>query len=77
MKVKANMEVNTWGSACKKIFSRHFSGIPGGDLAPLLITLGLRSTTKQLKSVLRSSRESQPMGDRVEIKIPEPLGYAR
>lgn len=73
----ANMEVNSWGSAFRKIFSRHFTGVPGGDLAPLLITLGLRSTANQLKSVLRRSRENQPLKEILEFKIPEPMGYAQ
>jgi radical SAM superfamily enzyme YgiQ (UPF0313 family) len=72
----ANIEVNSWGSAFRKIFSRHFTGVPGGDLAPLLITLGLRSTANQLKRVLRNSRETQPLKEILEFKIPEPMGYA-
>jgi radical SAM superfamily enzyme YgiQ (UPF0313 family) len=75
--LEANMEVNSWGSACRKIFSRHFSGIPGGDLAPLLITLGLRSTARQLKNVLKHSRENHLRGDRLDIKIPKPMAYTR
>ncbi|UCG68087.1 MAG: B12-binding domain-containing radical SAM protein, partial [Thermoplasmata archaeon] len=74
--VDANMEVNSWGNAFRKIFSRHFSGVPGGNLAPLFITLGLRSTAKQLKNVLKFKRESQSLGDRVEVIIPEPMCYA-
>lgn len=71
----ANMEVNSWGRACRKIFTRHFTGIPGGDLAPLIITLSLRSTAKQLKSVLKNPRKNQTIGDRKEFTIPKPLGF--
>lgn len=71
----ANIEVNSWNSAFKKIFSRHFAGLPGGDLAPLLVTLGLRSAARQPKKLLKRARESHSLKDRVDVKIPEPLGY--
>jgi len=73
--LEANLEVNSWGSAFRKIFTRHFSGLPGGDLAPLLATLGVRAAARQPKRFSR--KMGKPLEKTVDVGIPKPMEYVK